>query len=254
MKVSVLASGSKGNNSYIETTNTKVLVDLGMTCLYVETKLKSLKVDPKDIDGIILTHTHVDHINGLRVFTKKYNTKVYLTQKMLDDIKKIFDLKNYEIIDKDFSIKDLNIEIFKTSHDAPDSNGYIFKEDDKSIVYITDTGYLNRKYKEKLSNKNIYIIESNHDVKMLQNGKYPYHLKQRILSDRGHLSNEMSAKYLVDFIGDNTKNIVLIHLSKENNDPDIALSTLKNKLKENNIKFNNIILSSQDENTELIEI
>lgn len=254
MKISVLASGSKGNNSYIETTNTKVLVDLGMTCLYVETKLRSLNIKPEDIDAIILTHTHVDHINGLRVFTKKYNTKVYLTEKMLKDIKEIFDLQNYEIIDKDFSIKDLDVEVFKTSHDASDSNGYIFKEKDKSIVYITDTGYLNRKYKEKLTNKNIYIMESNHDIKMLQEGRYPYHLKQRILSDRGHLSNDMTSKYLVDFIGKDTKNIVLIHLSHENNDPKIAYNTLKNKLEENNIDFENITISSQDDNTELIEI
>ena len=254
MRISVLASGSKGNSTYIETKESKILVDIGMTCLYIETKLKKLDVNPKDIDAIILTHTHVDHINGLKVFTKKYDTKVYLTDKMLKDIKEIFDIENYELIKEDFSIKDLNIEVFKTSHDASDSNGYIFNELDKSLVYITDTGYLNRKYKEKLSNKNIYIMESNHDIKMLQNGKYPYHLKQRILSDRGHLSNEMSSKYLSEFIGNNTKNIILIHLSHENNDPDIALNTLKNKLKEENINFNNITISSQDENTDMVEI
>ena len=254
MRLSVLASGSKGNSTYIESTNTKVLVDLGMTCLYIDTKLNNLNINPDDIDAIILTHTHVDHINGLKVFVKKHNTKVYLTEKMLKDINEIFELKNYEIIKDDFKINDLEIEVFKTSHDASDSNGYIFKENDKSLVYITDTGYINRKYKEKLTNKNIYIMESNHDIKMLQEGKYPYHLKQRILSDRGHLSNEMSAKYLSEFIGKNTKNIILIHLSHENNDPDIALSTLKNKLEAENINFNNIILSSQDENTELIEV
>lgn len=254
MRVSVLASGSKGNSTYIETKESKILVDIGMTCLYIETKLKKLDVNPKDIDAIILTHTHVDHVNGLKVFVKKYNTKVYLTDKMLKDIKEIFDLQNYELIENDFSIKDLNIEVFKTSHDASDSNGYIFNESNKSLVYITDTGYINRKYKEKLSNKNIYIMESNHDIKMLQEGKYPYHLKQRILSDRGHLSNEMSSKYLSEFIGDNTKKVILIHLSHENNNPDIALNTLKNKLKEESIKFNNIILSSQDENTEMVEI
>ena len=254
MRVSVLASGSKGNSSYIETKETKILVDLGMTCLYIETKLKSLNINPKDIDAIILTHTHVDHINGLKVFVKKYKTKVYLTEKMLKDINEIFELDNYELIDGYFNIKDLNIEVIKTSHDASDSNGYIFNELNKSLVYITDTGYLNRKYKEKLTNKNIYIFESNHDIKMLQEGRYPYHLKQRILSDRGHLSNEMSSKYLSEFIGNNTKNIILIHLSHENNDPDIALNTLKNKLKEENIKFNNIILSTQDNNTEMIEV
>ena len=254
MKVSVLASGSKGNVSYIETNNAKILVDLGMTCLYIETKLKKLNIDPNEIDGIIITHTHVDHINGLKVFEKKYKTKVYLTEKMLKDIQEIFYLENYEIIDKDFKIKDLDIEIIKTSHDASDSNGYIFKSEDKSISYITDTGYINRKYKDKLSNKTIYIMESNHDIKMLQEGKYPYHLKQRILSDRGHLSNEMSAKYLTEFIGKDTKKIILIHLSHENNNPTIALNTLQEKLEENSISFNDIIISSQDENTELIEI
>lgn len=249
MKVSVLASGSKGNCSYIETTHTKILVDLGMTTLYVEKKLESIGINAIDIDGIILTHTHVDHINGLRVFTKKYNTKVYLTEKMLKDIKEIYDLKNYEIINEDFKIKDLEIQIIKTSHDASDSNGYIFKANDKTISYITDTGYINKKYKEKLANKNIYIMESNHDIKMLQNSNKPYYLKQRILSDRGHLSNEMCSKYLKQYVGKDTKKIILIHLSHENNTEEKALNTLKE-----NLNFDNVIISKQDENTELIEI
>lgn len=249
MKVSVLASGSKGNSSYIETKETKILVDLGMTTLYIETKLKTLGVNPEDIDAIILTHTHVDHISGLKVFTKKYNTKVYLTEKMLKDINEIFELKNYEIINDDFKIKDLEIQIIKTSHDASDSNGYIFKNNNKTISYITDTGYINRKYKEKLSNKNLYIMESNHDIKMLQDGKYPYHLKQRVLSDKGHLSNEMCSKYLKEYIGENTKKIILIHLSHENNTEEVALKTLKE-----NLEFKDVIISKQDESTELVEI
>lgn len=254
MKVSVLASGSKGNVSYIETDKTKILVDLGMTSLYVETKLKKLNIKPSEIDAVVLTHTHSDHINGLKVFCKKYHPKVYLTDKMLNDIKQLFDLEDYEIIKSDFKINDLEIEVIKTSHDASDSNGYIFTSDNKSITYITDTGYINRKYHDRLKNKNIYIMESNHDIKLLQNGKYPYYLKQRIISDRGHLSNEVSSKYLSEYIGNNTQKIILIHLSHENNDPDIALTTLKNKIKENHKKFNNIIISKQDESTELVEI
>lgn len=249
MKVSVLASGSKGNSTYIETNNTKILVDLGMTTLYVEKKLAKIDIDPNEIDAIILTHTHVDHISGLKVFTKKYNTKVYLTEKMLKDINEISPLKNYEIITNDFKIKDLEIEIIKTSHDASDSNGYIFKSNNKTISYITDTGYINRKYKDKLTNKNLYIMESNHDIKMLQDGKYPYHLKQRVLSDTGHLSNEMCSKYLKEYIGKDTKKIILIHLSHENNTEEKALNTLKE-----NIEFNDIIISKQDDNTELVEI
>lgn len=251
MKISVLASGSKGNVSYIETKKTKILVDLGMNSTYVENKLRSIDVDPKYVDGILITHTHSDHINGLKVFIKKYKTKVYLTELMLKEINKLFQIENYELIYDDFSIKDLDIELINTSHDAPDSKGYIFKSDGKSISYITDTGYLNRKYKEKLSNKNLYVMESNHDIKMLQNGKYPYYLKQRILSDKGHLSNEMCSKYLLSYIGNNTKTIILIHLSEENNDPSIALSTIQNILKNNKI---NIIISEQNNQTGLIEV
>lgn len=251
MKISVLASGSKGNVSYIETKKTKILVDLGMNSTYVENKLRSFDVDPKYLDGILITHTHSDHINGLKVFIKKYKTKVYLTELMLKEINKLFQIENYELIYDDFLIKDLDIELINTSHDAPDSKGYIFKSDGKSISYITDTGYLNRKYKEKLSNKNLYVMESNHDIKMLQNGKYPYYLKQRIISDKGHLSNEMCSKYLLSYIGNNTKTIILIHLSEENNDPSIALSTIQNILKNNKI---NIIISEQNNQTGLIEV
>ena len=254
MKVCVLASGSKGNSSYIETNKTKILVDIGPRNIYIEKQLSNINIDPNEIKAIVLTHTHSDHINGLKVFVKKYNPKVYLTEKMLKDINDIFKLDNYEIITSDFFIDDINITVIKTSHDASDSNGYIFENNNKTISYITDTGYINVKNHKKLKNKNIYIMESNHDVKMLMEGKYPYHLKQRILGDSGHLSNETSSKYLSDFIGENTQDIVLIHLSHENNDPDIALNVLKEKLKENNINFNNIIISKQEERTELIEV
>lgn len=252
MKVCVLASGSKGNSSYIETDSVKILVDIGMSSLYIEKKLQSIDINPGSIDAIILTHTHSDHINGLKVFTKKYNPKVYLTSKMLQDIS--FKLENYEIIESDFKIDDLNINVIKTSHDASDSNGYIFENNKRTISYITDTGYINNKYQDILKDKNIYIMESNHDIKMLMEGKYPYHLKQRILGDSGHLSNELSSKYLANFVGKNTNKIVLIHLSHENNDPEIALETINNIFEENKLKFNNILISEQEERTELLEV
>lgn len=254
MKVSVLASGSKGNSTYIETSESKLLIDIGTSCLYIERNLKEMGIDPSEIDGILLTHTHVDHIQGLRVFIKKYKTKVYLSEIMYKELMKEMYIANYEIIDIDFSIKDINVKVLKTSHDTDDSNGYILKNATSSLAYITDTGYIHRKYYKDLDNLNLYVMESNHDVEMLMNGRYPYHLKQRILGDRGHLSNADSASYLNKFIGPKTEQIILIHLSEENNTEELALDTLKTSLEENDNNMVNIIISTQTNRTELVEI
>lgn len=254
MKLCVLASGSKGNSTYIESKNSKILIDVGMSCLYIEKALDGIGIRPREIQGILITHTHSDHINGLRVFLKKYHTALYITEKIYKELKSQIEIDNYILIDKDFVLDDLQIEIIKTSHDAEDSNGYIISDESSSLVYITDTGYINRKYHEKLTNKDYYVIESNHDVELLMNGSYPYHLKQRILGDRGHLSNKSCADYMAKFVGDNTKGVILIHLSEENNRKEIAYSTFINTLKENHKTVENIIISTQTEPTEVIEI
>lgn len=254
MNFSVLASGSKGNSSFIETNKTRILVDLGITSGNAEKKLKSLNIEPSSINAIVLTHTHVDHINGIKVFIKKYNPIIYLTSKMYNEISKIITIENYQIITDNFAISDLQVTVFKTSHDTDDSNGYVFEAYGKSIVYITDTGYINKKYFPILSNKNYYIMESNHDVELLMNGSYPYYLKQRIIGDKGHLSNKDSSYYLSKFIGNDTKGVVLIHLSEENNDEELALSTLKKTLKKSDKSIEKLIIAKQKERTELIEV
>ena len=252
MKVSVLSSGSKGNTTYIETKNSKILIDAGNTSKYIIEKLNELHVNPKEIDAILITHTHTDHTKGLPVLLKHINPCVYLTKTAHETLDFI---KNYHYIENDnFSIKDLEINAIKTSHDVPDSLGYIISNQNKSIVYITDTGYINKKYYQNLSNKDVYIMESNHDIEMLNNGKYPFELRQRILSDKGHLSNYDSSKYLCEFIGSNTKEIILAHLSEENNTASLAYDTLKARLIKKNINFDNIIIAKQNERTELINI
>ena len=223
-----------------------------MNYKYISTKLEEIGVDIKDIDTILITHTHTDHINGLKKIAKDVNPKIYLSEKMLKEL--TFEISNYTLIESDFILDDLNIEVIKLSHDTDDINGYILNSNDKSVVYITDTGYINVKNHNRLKNKNIYIMESNHDVNMLMKGKYPYHIKMRILGDRGHLSNKDSANYLANFIGDNTKHIILAHLSKENNEPNLALNNLKQVLEEKNNHNLDILVAMENNRTELIEV
>lgn len=251
MRVSVLSSGSKGNTTYIESDNAKILIDIGNTSKYVKEKLEDFGVEPSDLDAIIITHTHVDHVKGLKVFEKKYHIPVYITDIMYGSLDY---LDSYEVLSDDFDIKDIHITSIKTSHDVPDSRGYIISNNGSSIVYITDTGYINKKYFDILSNKDLYIMESNHDVELLSNGRYPFQLRQRILSDKGHLSNYDSSMYLSSFIGDNTKYILLAHLSEENNTEELAYETLINRLDNDNKHVDNIIILKQDKETELISI
>lgn len=252
MKVKVLSSGSKGNTTYIECNNTRLLIDAGNSCKYIVNKLKEIGIEGNDIDGILITHTHSDHIKGLKVFLNKFNSKVYITKGMITELSY---LNNYQIIDNSIlKIKDIIVNVIKTSHDAPDSVGYVVNGNNKSIVYITDTGYINQKYFDILSNKEVYIMESNHDIEMLNNGSYPFRLRQRILGDKGHLSNYDSARYLSSFIGNKTKCVMLAHLSAENNTEDLAYNTLKERLDINNQNIDKIIIAKQDKETEFVEV
>lgn len=253
MRVSVLSSGSKGNCTYVETFNHKILIDIGTSSLYVERSLKSIGVNPSDIDIVLITHAHIDHVAGLRVFSKKYKPLVYISDKILKEAK-----LNIENISSDEEVdiqSDITIKSFKLSHDVSDIKGYVIEEGKDSMVYITDTGYINEKNFEYIKNKNLYVFESNHDVeKLMNNPKYPHHTKIRILSDKGHLSNKDSSYYLTKIIGKNTHHIILAHLSEQNNTEELAIDTLKSAFQKNSIKFNDIRVARQNEMTELIEV
>ena len=236
MKISVLSSGSKGNCTYIEAGIHKILIDIGTSSLYVEKSLSLLGINPSDIDIVLITHSHIDHVKGLKVFNKKYKPLIYITDKILKeanlqelDYNRINDLKD---------IQDTKINEINLSHDVEDIKGYIIEDNNSSLVYITDTGYINESYYDMLVNKNIYVFESNHDIeKLMNNPNYPHYTKIRILGDKGHLSNKDSAYYLSKFIGNNTKQVVLAHISEQNNTEELALNTLKETLEKKNINF-----------------
>src|SRR5574344_1106188 len=193
MKVCVLASGSEGNVTYVETEKHKILLDLGMNVKYITTKLSELDISPNEIDTILISHVHDDHIKALNQFIKKYDANIYLTPVMVDELpgdSPIRQYSNLKLYDDDFYIDNIKIELIKTSHDTKDSRGFIITDNLKSVVYLTDTGYLNQKYFNLLKDKNIYLFESNHDIEMLINGKYPKWLKARIVGPYGHLSNK----------------------------------------------------------------
>ena len=237
MRITNLASGSKGNSTLIELNNKNILIDIGLPISNLEKRLENKF--PK-IDILIITHTHVDHIKGLKSIIRSQNPVIYTLENDLGE-KVVSNNINYQ---KTIEEDNLMIELFEVSHDVPCAGVYI-KYKDKEIVYITDTGYIKDKLLKKYKNKDVYILESNYEEEMLRNGKYPYHLKQRIRSDRGHISNEDACKYLKKLIGDKTKYVMLAHLSEENNTAEIVDERMEKLIKDLEFKPKKIILSQE---------
>ncbi len=254
MLVSVLASGSEGNSTYVETKDLKLLIDMGMNTKYITERLAELGVEPGEINAVVMTHTHGDHTNALKVFVKKYSPQIVLTEAMLEDLDFLKSYDNLLITEGKVEYCDTVIDPFKTSHDSTDPRGYLIEDGESSLVYMTDTGYLNQRYFKKLYDKNIYIMEANHDVEMLMNGPYPKATKTRILSDVGHLSNNAAGFYLSKLIGPHTVKVYLAHLSETNNTEEEALGTVLKTLKEYEVEFDNIEVAKQRKKTEEFKV
>lgn len=249
MRVVVLASGSEGNSTYIETEKTKILIDLGRNAKYIKEKLMELEIEPEKIDYILISHTHKDHTSALKTFVNRYKTTVLLSQKMFYELDDIKSYENVVIYEDDIYLKDIKIKTIKSSHDAPDARNFILENKGESVVYVTDTGYINRKYFEFLKDKEIYLFESNHDVEMLLNGPYPKWLKTRVVGSSGHLSNKDAAFYLSKLIGSHTKKVVLMHLSHINNTKEKALEMIEETFKEYDIEFQEVTCANRSEIT-----
>ena len=251
MKIKTIASGSKGNCTVLYCKDTNLIIDMGISYLTLKRSLEENSLSFDQINGILITHCHNDHTKGLASLLKHTKLDVYIKKEMYESLKEIVPYARCKFIDDTFHINDVEIELIHTSHDAPYSVGFIIKHGNKKMSYVTDTGYINRKYLSKMVGCDLYVIESNHDEVMLMDGPYPRFLKERVISDKGHLSNKTTAKYLKKIIGKNTKNIILAHLSENNNTEEKAIEAMK---EEGLDQLCNIIIARQYEESKLIEV
>lgn len=244
-KVIPLFSGSKGNSYFVGSSGEGVLIDAGRTCKQLELALDYNKIDVKRIGAIFITHEHTDHCSGLKVFAKRYGIKVYAsfgTLVAMDEKNIIDENVQTQVITDSVVVGNMQINRCDTPHDARESCCYqVVTADDRRAVIATDIGIMKDEIRQIIRDSDFAVVESNHDVKMLQEGMYPYNVKQRILSDKGHLSNEACASELADFVRNNTTRLMLGHISENNNLPYLALNTALEALKKqgmrNNIDF-----------------
>ncbi|AIM25168.1 MBL fold metallo-hydrolase [Melissococcus plutonius] len=241
--ISILASGSTGNSLFIETKKKKILVDVGLSGKKITNLLAEIGRKPEELDAIFVTHEHRDHIHGLGVMARKYQLDIYANEKTWEAMNPLIGIipteqKQLFEMGKVMTFGDMDIESFGVSHDAIAPQFYCFHKENHSFVMLTDTGYCSDHIRGLIRNADAYLMETNHEVEMLRAGPYPWHLKQRILSDKGHLSNEEGALVMADVIGDKTKQIYLGHLSKKNNTKFNARLTMESILKTKDLGVN----------------
>jgi phosphoribosyl 1,2-cyclic phosphodiesterase len=226
LELCMLASGSKGNAIYVSGGSTSILIDAGLSGIEIERRLNSKGLYPEDLDAIIVSHEHTDHIQGVGVLSRRFNLPVYMSSKTekasVSQLGNVRVIKNFEC-GSPFMIKDLFIHPFSISHDAEDPSGFTINQNGTKVGIATDLGIATSMVKEHLKGCSLLILEANHDEDMLINGPYPWPIKQRIKSRAGHLSNEASKNLLKELQHDRLKYVILAHLSQTNNTPQKAL-------------------------------
>ncbi len=227
-KIVPLFSSSKGNSYYIQGNGSAILVDAGRNLKQLELAMAQNSLSMRDVGAIFVTHEHSDHISALKVLLKRYDIPLYASRGTLDYLAandKVPASARLNVIEDVVETADFRVQRVETSHDASEPCGYfITTPDGRRLSVVTDTGYLTADAKKAIARSHLAVVESNHDIDMLREGYYPYILKQRILSDNGHLSNAACAEALPDFVGAGLTRIILGHLSEENNTPHLALS------------------------------
>ncbi len=251
MRFIPLFSGSSGNSSYIEAGGTRLLVDAGLAGRMITDALDEVDVRAETLSGILVTHDHIDHTKGVGVLSRKYDLPVYATAgtfRAMAPIVRELAFPNVRLIrpGEDFYIGQINVIPFATPHDAAEPCGFCFVEGGKKLCYMTDIGCFRESMFDAAAGSDLMFIESNHDIEMLKHGPYPYPLKQRILSEHGHLSNAKCGEALVRLYETGVRFAVLAHLSAENNTEEKAFSTVTRVLEEAGIGDMQIVVAKRD--------
>ncbi|MCK5309603.1 MAG: MBL fold metallo-hydrolase [Thermoplasmata archaeon] len=252
----VLGSGSSGNSVAIWDDETLFLVDAGFSCKETVRRLNLAGLDANDLDTIFISHEHSDHINGARVLNKRFSPRVLSTE----PVHEWLDLKYAVITEPELEpgkvqkIGNFKVTPFEVPHDASQTVGFKIQNNGRKLIIATDLGHVTARLRQKFMDADALVLESNHDVQMLKDGKYPYFLKKRILGKQGHLSNEQSAEVIANVITEKTKHILLAHLSQDNNVPEKALAESKKELKKVTGRRIEIIPASQFEISKIINV
>ncbi|SDZ13063.1 MBL fold metallo-hydrolase [Tindallia californiensis] len=250
-----LASGSSGNCHVLSDGNQQLLIDAGLSGKQIQSRLQKAGMQPENLSGILVSHEHSDHIKGAGILSRRFQLPIYANEKtwiameekigpVKPEHRKIFDSQ------KAFAIGDISVTPYRLSHDAADPVGFALEGHQFKICLATDLGHVPESLYEVACNSDLLVMESNHDVDMLNVGSYPYYLKRRVLSDQGHLSNESAGQAVVEMIRRNVKSILLAHLSRENNFPELAYSTVTGIMAEKGMKAGkdvNLSLSTREE-------
>lgn len=233
-QVVMLASGSNGNAALVSTDSQRFLIDVGVSCRELVKRMREAGAQPEELDGVFLTHEHIDHVKGLATFAKKYRTPLYASEGTWRAIfAKYPDMArdNCLLTGKSTLCGDVRVDSFAIPHDAAEPQGYSFtwRSADSKCTYVTDAGFITPAVREAVCGSDVLVLEANHDVEMLKTGSYPYDLKQRILGMRGHLANVTAAQLLLH-LPRLPRHVILAHLSEQNNRPQLALDTVRQAL------------------------
>ena len=239
MQVHVLASGSTGNAIFLDFDHTKILVDAGISTRRIKNSLTELGTSIEELDGVFITHEHRDHVSGLATMTKKYNIPVYASMNTWGAMycRDVIPAACCKVLPSCLDIGQVKVEPFSISHDAADPVGFRFYNGNHKCSVVTDLGFVTEGVREAIALSDVLVLESNHDMDMLENGPYPWHLKRRILSNRGHLSNFDAGWTLARLERKPSMQVFLAHMSQKNNDPELAMETVSTILTQQGCKL-----------------